>query len=171
LLESRELGCKVTGCGCATVLVIAFFALLMNFTESGLHYVATRKQQQQTTYDLPVLVQGMRQYAAAHQGKLPPLRDATEMKRSLFPAYVGLPDAFNRRGDDQPFQPNPRLSERKLDSISNQAAVVAAYEPSATGGDSPGRGEPTRAVVFLDGSVRRVGSEEWEALRQANRLP
>jgi len=170
-LESRELGCKVTGCGCATVLVLAFFALLMNFTESGLHYAATRKQQQQTTYDLSVLVKGMHQYAVVHRGKLPPLRDAAEMKKSLFPTYVSLADSFYRRGDNQPFQPNPRLSERKLDSIPNPATVVAAYEVSATGGDGPGRGQPTRAVVFLDGSVRRVNRADWESLRQANRLP
>jgi hypothetical protein len=170
-LENRELGYKVMGCGCATLLVIAFFALLMNFTESGLHYVAARKQQQQAAYDLPVLVQGMRQYAAIHQGKLPPLRDPAEMKKALFPAYVGLADAFYRKGDSQPFQPNPRLSERKLDSIPNAARVVAAYEPSATGGGGPKHDVPTRAVAFLDGSVRRVEGAEWEALRQANRLP
>jgi hypothetical protein len=170
-LESRELGCKVMGCGCATVLVIAFFALLMNFTESGLHYVAARKQQQQANYDLPVLVQGMRRYATAHQGKLPPLRDASEMKKALFPAYVGLADSFYRKGDSQPFQPNPRLSERKLETIPNVATVVAAYEPSATGGGGPKYDVPTRAVAFLDGTVRRVEAVEWEALRQANRLP
>jgi hypothetical protein len=143
----------------------------MSFTENGLHYVEARKQQQQATYDLPLLVQGMRHYAAAHQGKLPPLRDAAEMKKALFPAYVGLTDAFYRKEDHQPFQPNPQLSERSLASVPNPNLVVAAYEPSATGGGGLNQTPPTRAVAFLDGSTRRVNAVEWAVLRQANRLP
>jgi hypothetical protein len=105
----------------------------------------------------------MMMYMQDYDEVLPPMQDAERLKKVVMP-YVKNEDVFKSPATGQPFQPNPRLSGRKLSSLGNPAGVVVLYSAAP---------EPdgTRLVVRADGQVRSVSAEEWPKLAAAQRLP
>ena len=60
---------------------------------------------------------------------------------------------------EEPYRPNPVLSGKNVNQITNRQYLVVFSEAS------PGS-DGTRAVLFLDGRVERVTPDRWERLQQ-----
>ena len=97
-----------------------------------------------------------------HDGVIPDLTDAASARRILG-AQMDDTTIFVHPKTKEPYQPNPILSGKKLVHITNPAAMVAFYEASP---DAAGM----RAVLFLDGHVKRVKETEWPRLKQISKI-
>lgn len=153
-MDGREWGCKITGLGCGGLAILAFFGLMMSYSDGAIKSVQARRQRADVAMDLPVLLTAIRQYAGNHEGKLPEMTSPAALKTALFPRYVGDENAFVRFPDQTPYLPNPELSGKTLKSISNPGATIVFSEPAA-GFPIKSEARPTHAVIFLNGIFQR----------------
>lgn len=102
-------------------------------------------------------------YAQDYDSVLPPMKEAATVKKALLP-YTKDESVFVRPDTQEPYQPNPILSRKKLAHIKFPASMVALYEssPAADG---------TRGLLFLDGHVARIPEAEWPQHKQASKIP
>lgn len=105
---------------------------------------------------------GLQNYLEDHDGVLPPLQDAAAAKAALKPYAAAA--IFGHPRTKEAYLPNAILSGKKLAHITNPAAMVAFYEahPAADG---------KRALLFLDGHVKRIKEAEWPLVKRASRIP
>ena len=105
---------------------------------------------------------GLQNYLEDHDGILPPMQDAIAAKAAL-KDYASIAN-FSHPGTKEAYMPNAILSGKKLAHITNPAAMVAFYEahPAADG---------KRAILFLDGHVKRIKEAEWPLVKRASRVP
>jgi hypothetical protein len=101
-------------------------------------------------------------YAQDHGDVLPAMKDPKAVRASLG-AYLPEEGLFLHPLTGEAFQPNPALSGRKYAHISSPESMVAFFEPSP----DP---EGMRAVLFLDGSVRRISGPEWRKLARVSKI-
>jgi hypothetical protein len=101
-------------------------------------------------------------YAQDHGDVLPAMKDAAALRAALS-SYVPEPSLFRSPMTGEPFAPNPALSGRKYAHISAPESMVALYEatPAEDG---------TRAVLFLDGNVRRIGAADWPRVARGSKI-
>jgi hypothetical protein len=171
-MTGRELGCKLTGCLFGGLLIFGFFGCLMSATEGLGRSTLAKKQREDAQFDLPILLGGMMTFARTHGGRFPTFQNAADLKQTLYPQYVTAEDMFTRLGDSVAYQPNPALSGKTFASFKSPDTVVTFYEPTTPQVTKRGdTSKPTRAVLFLDGRLRRLDDAEWNIVRTKNDLP
>lgn len=99
-------------------------------------------------------------YADDHDGQLPPMTNATELTKALQPA-LGEGGSLLQPGTKTPFTWNTMLSGQVKANFVRAGETIVAYEAK------PAQGKQ-RAVLFLDGQVRRVSVDEWKKLKQVS---
>lgn len=105
---------------------------------------------------------GLQNYLEDHDGILPPMQNAGVAKAAL--KNYASTAIFIHPGTKEAYLPNAILSGKKLAHITNPVAMVAFYEahPAADG---------KRALLFLDGHVKRIKEVEWPLVKRACRIP
>lgn len=105
---------------------------------------------------------GLQNYLEDHDGVLPPMQNAGVAKAAL--KNYASESIFIHPGTKEAYLPNAILSGKKLAHITNPVAMVAFYEahPAADG---------KRALLFLDGHVKRIKEAEWPLVKRACRIP
>ncbi|MBV9471072.1 MAG: hypothetical protein JO316_08005 [Abitibacteriaceae bacterium] len=104
----------------------------------------------------------LKNYIEDNDDTLPPMKDAATAKAALKP--YGSESVFVHPATKEAYRPNPVLSIKKLAHITNPAAMVAFFEANAT---PDGR----RALLFLDGHVKRIKEAEWPQVKRASKIP
>ncbi|MDX1932352.1 MAG: hypothetical protein SFU56_07090 [Capsulimonadales bacterium] len=158
-MTERTMGCKLLLLFFGGLTILAFFAMLVNVSESGLRAAMLRKQQKDTKYDLEILADGLKRYAADHGGKLPAMDHPDRTKAGLLPLYVPFDNAFVRMGDNAPHLPNPKFSRKILKNLAGTELIYAEAElpPPAKGAPTV---VPTRGFLQADGKVIRLTASE-----------
>jgi hypothetical protein len=176
------------GCFVSAIAVFAFFAFLLNSAQDMADEAKrARTPQSQIEVDgarsttapdptaevveaarLTALLSAVRRYAKDHKGLLPPMESPEAVRAALFPAYVPGEGVFQTSHSQRAYLPNPALSGKLLKSFASPSEVIAFYEPLDP--IEPER-EKHRAVLFLDGSLRRLTPPEWDVLRKRAGLP
>jgi hypothetical protein len=187
-VSDRTLGYKTIGCFGVAVIIVLFFAYLLNFVETLAHehgapnasarapmmppvylpatpnasVALTDEVLQAANLDrLPALMAGTRQYARAHNGLLPPMRTLAAFRTALFPAYVTTDGVFVSLRTGTPYVPNPYLSNKPL------AAAAAAGLPLFCEPLPAGISGMPRAVMFANGQLRKLSARSFaEAPKQ-----
>jgi len=103
------------------------------------------------------------QYMMDHNETLPPMATSEDMEKALR-RYVADTRTFIDPISGLLYLPNPALSGAHLAAVANPASAVCAYQPII------GR-DGRRAVLFLDGNVRKVTKAGWGKLRQQMEMP
>lgn len=103
------------------------------------------------------------QYTQDYDEKLPPMKTAAVAKKALYP-YVKSDSIFEQPQTHILFQPNTSLSGRSLASFNNPSSMVIYYEAAP-------EDDGLRAILFLDGHVKRVADADWQRLRTASHVP
>ncbi len=106
---------------------------------------------------------GLIQYTQDNNETLPPMQNASAAKAALFP-YIKSESIFEQPPSHTFYHPNASLSRRKLASFDSPATMVVYFETSP---QADGR----RAVLFLDGHVKRLEDPEWQQLKAASHVP
>ena len=106
---------------------------------------------------------GLIQYTQDNDETLPPMGNASAAKAALFP-YIKSDSIFEQPPSHTFYQPNPSVSRRKLSSFDSPATMVVYFEttPQADG---------RRAVLFLDGHVKRLEDPDWQQAKAASHVP
>lgn len=100
-------------------------------------------------------------YTLDHEGRLPMMRTSTELEASLR-GYPGTGSIFTK-GPSRP-TPNASLSGVALTKIARPASTILAYS-SQVGANG------LRAVLFVDGRVRRLNATEWGTAKKQSNIP
>jgi len=106
-----------------------------------------------TVSSLKQLGLAIQMYAQDHDQRLPPLRTVQE-SRSVLMEYVKSAAVFAHPISHQPYRPNSALNGKSLGELNDLSNSVLFYE--ATPAD-----DGTRAVLFADGSVKRLSDALW----------
>lgn len=101
-------------------------------------------------------------YVGAYLDTMPPLESAFAARQALLP-YAENAVIFTQPGTTQPFKVNPLFSQRKKAHIRSRGRAVLFYEaaPAADG---------LRAVLHVNGTVRRVDEKSWKKLQEISEL-
>jgi hypothetical protein len=103
-------------------------------------------------------------YTQDWDDRLPPMESAAIAKEALFP-YVKNDRVFLADlKTEEPFQPNPALSHKKLADIREPETVVAFYAAHPLT-------DRSRNVAFADGRAKQVPAAAWAQLKQASGIP
>jgi hypothetical protein len=102
------------------------------------------------------------EYQNAFLQTLPPLESAFAARQALLP-YAENIAIFTQPGTGQPFKANPLFSGRKREHLRKRGRGVLFYEaaPASDG---------LRAVLLVNGTVRRVDAKAWNELKQISEL-
>ncbi len=84
-------------------------------------------------------------------------------KKAIYP-YIKSEAIFQHPTTHEPYRPNTSLSGHSLAEIEAPSSTVAYFEASAAT-------DGLRAVVFVDGHVKRLTDSEWRRLLAASHLP
>lgn len=106
---------------------------------------------------------GLIQYTQDHDEVLPPMQSASAAKAAIFP-YIKSDSVFEQPPSHTFYRPNASLSRRKLATFDSPATMVVYFETSP---QADGR----RAVLFLDGHVKRLEDPEWQQFKAASHVP
>jgi len=102
-------------------------------------------------------------YSQDYDEKFPPATSAAAFKKALLP-YIKSEDAFIQPRTKQPYLPNPWLSSKNATVVANPTEFVLAYEA----GPAP---DGKRAVVYVDGHVKRIPETEWPQIKKTSHIP
>lgn len=116
-----------------------------------------------STSNLKQIGLGLIQYTQDNNETLPPMQNASAAKAALFP-YIKSDSVFEQPPSHTFYRPNASLSRRKLASFDSPATMAAYFETSP---QADGR----RAVLFLDGHVKRLEDPEWQQVKAASHVP
>jgi len=102
-------------------------------------------------------------YASTYLNVLPPMETAFAARQALS-AFAPNDAIFFVPGTQQPFKANPLFSEKKREHLRRAGKLVLFYEATpATDG--------MRAVLLLNGTVKRVDAKAWTRLAEASQIP
>ena len=118
---------------------------------------------QQSLDNLRQIGLAMLQYTQDNDETLPPMTDAATVKKTIYP-YVKSDSVFVDPLTDIAYLPNTSLSHRTLATFNSPAEMVIYYEATP----AP---DNTRALLFLDGHVKRVPEADWPRLKAASHVP
>lgn len=137
---------------------------------------ATPQDTQGSVNNLRQIGLALMQYTQDYDEKLPPMRSAQSQAQMAAPPgrlvtvqqalqpYVRSTKIFSHPTTREIYRPNPALSGVNMSEIQNSARTVAFWERSPAG-------DGRRAVLYLDGHVRRERETEWpQILARSNRL-
>jgi hypothetical protein len=115
----------------------------------------------QVSSNLQSLSSALQSYAEQNQDQLPDM-SSLEAVESALQEFVYDSSVFSHPGTFEPFLVNASLSAKKLSEL--DAEIVSFYEasPAADG---------TIGVVYINGLYQRLSPEEWEAVKEASKLP
>lgn len=116
-----------------------------------------------TVSDLKQLGLAFMQYTQDYDEKLPPMKTAAAAKKALYP-YAKTDSIFEQPQTHTLFQPNTSLSGRSLASFNNPSSMVIYYETAP-------EDDGLRAVLFLDGHVKRLSGADWQQAKTASHVP
>lgn len=116
-----------------------------------------------TVSDLKQLGLAFSQYTQDYDEKLPPMKSAAVAKKALSP-YVKQDAVFEQPQTHTLFQPNASLSGRSLASFDDPSSMVVYYEAAP-------EDDNLRAVLFLDGHVKRLADADWQRVKSASHVP
>ena len=85
---------------------------------------------------------------------------STKVQEVLQP-YIKSAEVFAHPTTHEIYRPNINVSRRQLEMLEPQSRVVTFYEASPAS-------DGTRAVLYLDGHVRRERETDWAAIRAAS---
>lgn len=123
---------------------------------------AAENAEAQSVTNLKQLGLGLVQYNQDYDEMFPPMQSIAIAKKAIYP-YIKSDAIFQHPVTHEPYRPNTSLSGHSLAEIDAPASTVAYYEASATNG--------LRAVLFVDGHVKRLPDAEWRRLLTASHLP
>lgn len=195
-MYDRALGYKTMGCLGSAIAVFAFFAYLLQTAQDMADKVnKAPSPTEQTAVEVKIdsiqprrvstgaddkdsstmevinaarlssLLSTIRLYAKDHQGMLPSMDNPEALRVALSPKYIRGEGVFQTPRDQMAYLPNPEISGKPLKSLLKPGEIIALYEPL-----EPTR-EKRRAVIYLDGTLRRVTPPEWEILRKKAGIP
>ncbi|HEX8236979.1 MAG TPA: hypothetical protein VF600_13560 [Abditibacteriaceae bacterium] len=133
----------------------------------------------QSVSNLKQLGLALMQYTQDYDEKLPPMRSAHSLQQMrearlnppqtatvqyVLQPYARNVDIFRHPGTRRIYRPNPYLSRKSLAAFDNPSQMVAFYEAAPA---PDGR----RAVLYLDGHVKRELETDWPRIRRASRIP
>lgn len=116
-----------------------------------------------TVSDLKQIGLALLQYIQDYDETLPPMKNAAVVKTALYP-YVRSDAVFEQPQTHTLYQPNSSLSHRKLASFNDPSSMVVYYEAAP-------EDDGLRAVLFLDGHVKRLAKADWQRVRTASHIP
>lgn len=116
-----------------------------------------------TVSDMKQLGLAFIQYTQDYDEKLPPMKTAAAAKTALFP-YAKSDSVFEQPQTHALFQPNTSLSGRSLATFNDPASMVIYYEAAP-------EDDGQRAVLFLDGHVKRMADADWQRVKSASHVP
>jgi len=137
--------------------------LKSEFAVSEVRQISSRNST--SLQNLRMIGLGMQQYLGDNDDVLPPMIDPAAARKALLP-YVKIAALFAYPNQPtQLYQPNPTLSGKKLAHLARfSSTTVSFYEANAAA-------DGTRAVLFLDGTLRRIRETEWPQLKKGSRIP
>ena len=103
------------------------------------------------------------QYVQDYDEQLPPMKTVAEADEAIYP-YLKDRKLLEHPKTHELYQTNTSLSHRSLASFNDPSTMVTYYEASPAD-------DGLRAVLFLDGHVKRVPDTEWQRLRVASHVP
>jgi hypothetical protein len=108
------------------------------------------------------IYEALNAYSTAYLNVLPPLETAFAARQALQP-FAENTTIFTQPGTSQPFKTNPLFSNRKRAHLRKRGHAVIFYEvqPASDG---------LRAVMLLNGTVRRVDAKSWRNLKAISNL-
>jgi hypothetical protein len=117
----------------------------------------------QAESNLQSLGSALRGYAEQNEDKLPDMSSLETVKLAL-QEFVYDESVFYHPETLEPYLANASLSAKNLTELDNGMEIVAFYEatPAADG---------TVGVVYTDGVYQRILPEDWEAVKEASKLP
>ena len=118
---------------------------------------------QATVSDMKQLGLAFLQYTQDYDEKLPPLKTAEIAKTALYP-YAKSDSVFEQPQTHALFQPNTSLSGRSLATFNSPSTMVVYYEAAP-------EDDGLRAVLFLDGHVKRLADADWQRVKSASHVP
>lgn len=126
--------------------------------------VQTQKTVEETSVEnLKQIGMALLQYTQDADEDLPPMRTVAEADEAIYP-FLKDRTLFEHPGTHQLYQTNTSLSQRNLGTFKDPARMVLYFEAS------PGD-DGKRAVLFLDGHVKRIPEAQWPALKAASHVP
>jgi prepilin-type processing-associated H-X9-DG protein len=133
----------------------------------------------QSTSNLKQVGLALLQYAQDYDEKLPAMRSAHSLQQirearlnppktatvqHVLQPYARNVEIFRHPGTNRIYRPNPFLSRKSLATFEEPSRIVAFYEAD------PGR-DGRRAVLYLDGHVKRELETDWPRIKRASRIP
>jgi hypothetical protein len=117
----------------------------------------------QVESNLQSLGSALRSYAEQNENKLPDMSSLETVKLALY-EFIYDDSVFYHPETFEPYLVNASLSAKNLTELDNGREIVAFYEasPAADG---------TIGVVYTDGVYQRIAPEDWQAVKQASKLP
>lgn len=116
-----------------------------------------------TVTDLKQIGLALLQYTQDYDEVLPPMKNAAVVKTALYP-YVKSQAVFEQPQTHTLYQPNTSLSHRNLASFADPSSMVVYYEAAP-------EDDGLRAILFLDGHVKRLADTDWQRVRAASHVP
>ncbi len=116
-----------------------------------------------STSNLKQIGLALLQYTQDYDEVLPPLKNAAVAKTAIY-LYVKSDATFLEPPANVPYQPNTSLSHRKLASFQDPASMVVYYEAAP-------QSDGLRAVLFLDGHIKRLADADWQRVKSASHVP
>lgn len=103
------------------------------------------------------------QYTQDSDEVLPPMKTADIAKAAILP-YIKSDAVFYQPPTNIPYQPNTSLSHRALATFDSPTDMVVYYEAEP-------QSDGLRAVLFLDGHVKRLTDADWQRAKTASHVP
>lgn len=102
-------------------------------------------------------------YVEKHDGRLPPMHNASTARKALTP-YASDRNLFTQIGTKLAYRPNPTVSERTLVKITNRPSTIIYYteKPDPCG---------CHHALFADGSAHEILPRDWPVAVKKNHLP
>lgn len=118
-----------------------------------------------SVHNMKQLGRALQQYITDNNEVLPSLETTAAAKKALMPYAKTELVFFYPNQASQLYRPNPTLSGRKMAHLENYKTTLVAFYEAAPASDG------TRAVLFLDGRIKRINESEWPQLKKASRIP
>lgn len=140
---------------CCPIFAAVLFPVFAQARLAAIHATNVRR--------MAAIAIGVRQFAEAHQGKLPPMGSYRDFEFSMRPySPETVRGVYTRDARGRPFKLNVALSNQPLNAFKSPASVPVVEEPVLS------MGYRKVAIAFLDGHTTSYGSsaEAEQAWRQ-----
>ncbi|MBV9866435.1 MAG: PD40 domain-containing protein [Abitibacteriaceae bacterium] len=119
-------------------------------------------EQNESLNNLQQIGAALHEYAAKHEGALPPMLDNQELTKQLLP-YLDSADVLNQPETQTPYVWNKIFSDQVIENFTKAADIIIVYQAAP----DP---DHLRNVLFLDGHVARIPEAEWTRAKIVSRI-